>query len=429
MNEQDLRRVLTDIAAQEIPDTMDIWQDIHNQLDKPKTKRKGIPRRRYIGAWIAIIIGIAVAISVATNSSPQPRIYASGDAGIIAANKADLMLPLNLVEKIEDKDIYVLVPWAYADGHRISIQYHVDHDATLDVPPLMTVTLKDKAGKNFPPPAFIRGGGGGGGGDADRVSFGSTFSFDASSITGNPDQLDLVLELQFTRDPAQTNSGGGGGSGGSGGGGGGSGDGLPDATPVAKTPVAPFNVEFSFSVPFIPADKINEAISATVNGVTMTLDNISYAPSVTLSRLCFIPPMTDSVWTPSQSAFLDESLQGDTVVDFIPYAPLDDPAEICGQLVVMGEQPQGQTLTLQIARLISDPIFTPSRITEFELDLEAQGFGVELAPSDTSSFSFSLSKIPEKLGDNYYDVVNRIYEESFYEVIEGPWEFTIDLAQ
>jgi len=53
----------------------------------------------------------------------------------------------------------------------------------------------------------------------------------------------------------------------------------------------------SLACPFYPAVKFAEAQTVTANDIAMTVGELSYAPSVTLARLCFQAP-DDRPWQP-----------------------------------------------------------------------------------------------------------------------------------
>ncbi len=62
--------------------------------------------------------------------------------------------------------------------------------------------------------------------------------------------------------------------------------------------------------------------------------------------------------------------------------------------------------------------------------METQGFEITIEVVDgPKGMSFSVDKAPESAGENYYTIVNDVYNSIFYETIDGTWNFEISLPR
>jgi hypothetical protein len=305
----------------------------------------------------------------------------------------------------------------------------MDYANTLHVPTLVTGTLTDTNGTQFPSAQFLGFGGGGGGGGGERSFYGSTLSFDTTGIAGNPESLSLrlILRADHTANAFDTGGGSGGGSGGGGGG-----STLPDTFTI----VEPFELTFDFEVPVIAARRSEDAVTQTVNGLSMTLSDVSVAPSVTLGRVCYDLPEDGREWRPALVRFNGEGIHEDG--SFTPDETLVS-EQLCGNITLFTPEVSGDTLILEIPYLLAHADYTQERADQFLAAMRARGFEVEMnSPQPDRSditigvpepaWSFTISQVPEDLQTvDYYPIVYAIQIEAFYDRIEGPWRFEVRL--
>jgi hypothetical protein len=427
MNESQFRQVLADIAREAIPDTVHLEEAVMSHFDKPKRKRQ--PRRAW--QWAALAAVLALLISAAGLIARQRPAgstiaYFNSDPGLTAILSRNLATELNLTQRHPAADVQVTLQWAYADGNRIALGYLGDYAASVILPAATTVQLFDETGQALPAPDFIQGGGGGGGGGGDRFLFSGEASFDARGITTTTGRLNLRLVITFSDQPI---------SGGGGGGGGGSGGGDQPNRPQA---LAPFALEYTFSVPFIPAVRVTQSSVAAAAGVTMEMRRVDYAPSVTLAALCFTLPNA-TAWYPATASAGNPPQDR---LEFIPEGGAGSDGRRCGQLVVYGPPPPAEdgTLHLQIDRLVTAFVVTDARLAQFQQAMEDAGFKLEVyrtpggeTPSGPNvfwygEFGFRLAQIPPALLDGaYYNVINDITGAVFVDRLEGPWQFAVAL--
>jgi hypothetical protein len=420
MNNEEKARTLLKHLAEEIPDDMDLWNDIQRKAKPAFTERR--PAQRSLrtvlitAAILVMIVGSAYAVYQTLNIN-------ASDPGL--QNVADLLTPLNLTQSLPDDDVNVTLVWAYADGHRVAVAFEIDYANTLLVPTLVTGRLTDTSGTEYTSAQFLGFGGGGGGGGGERAFYGSTLSFDTTGITGNPESLSLhlILRADHTENAAEM----GGGSGGGGGGGG-------SAQSDIFTTVEPFELTFDFEVPFIAARRSEDTVTQTVNGLSMSLSGVSVAPSVTLGRLCYDLPDDGRDWRPALVRLDGEGIREDG--GFMPDETLIS-EQTCGNLTLFTPNLRGDTLLVEIPYLLAQADYTQERADQFLEAMRARGFEVELNPppsnhSDTSvgvpepGWNFIINQVPEDLQTvDYYPIVYAMQIEAFYDRIEGPWRFEV----
>lgn len=448
MNERQLQNLLDQIAQEEIPDDMDLWNEIQTRVATPTRRHVKPPLR--VSKYLLIA---AILLVVSSTYAVYQVTRHGGDTGIVGVSEANLITDLNMTQTLADADVNATLNWAYADGHRIAIGWTVDHADNLVVPPISTIRLYDETGNEFGTADFLRGGGGGGGGGGGRTIFGSTASFDATHITGSPETLNLRLVMDFTQ--SNDSMMGGSGTSGGGGSGGGSSDSsaTPAPTPIPRIPIEPFTMEFDFSVPFIPAVKIAEPLTAEANGITITLTDVSYAPSVTLGTLCFTRPESDPalVWRPNIQTEINGILMS-TGGMYLPEGASEADPEICGELVILAPlKIQTDTLRLKIDHIQTEADYSAANLETFSQLAADAGFEIEIlkikpdempdmkgegnilfyldSDPEEGTTVIRIVKVPDEIGDNYYGVLQNLQDQAFRQIIAGPWTFEVDLTQ
>ncbi|MBK9123879.1 MAG: DUF4179 domain-containing protein [Chloroflexi bacterium] len=424
MNDRDLARLLDAIASEEIPDDMNLWNDIKAQLNE----LPAVPARRTASALSRIAAVFAVLlIAGSVYAVYQVITTRGGDPGIMAVD--DLVTPLNLVQSSPSDDVNITVDWAYADGHRIAVGWTVDYASELDVPQ-PTFVLTDGEGTAFGPADFLRGGGGGGGGDGERNTFGSVTSFDATGIKGAPESL--MLSLTATFDPANgpgeiTGGGGGGGSGGGG---------SAGQTPPEPVEIAPFTVTFEFEVPFFRARETSVPGSVDDAGITVTLESLTYAPSVSIGRLCYTLPDD----APGLRPHFAVNAQGFETAAFSPddgdIASMSG-APICGDLLVY--QP-AETATGRL-EIVIDRFQTEAEITRESFDalvaaVEAEGLPVDFDLIETGDLKQRYAMSYGTTGEGLtgaeqaaiWTRVNDLIAQYMQQAVTGEWVLPVTVG-
>lgn len=423
-NEEKVRTLLKHLA-EEIPNDMDLWNDIQRKA-QPALHTARIPVQRNLRV-VLIAAAILVMMVGAVYAVYQALQNGAADPGL--QNVADMVTPLNLTQSLPDNDVNVTLIWAYADGHRVSVAFEIEYPNELAVPQVVTGRLTDASGTEFPEAQFLGFGGGGGGGGEERSYFSSTLSFDTTGIFGNPDTLSLrlLLRADYPADTLDTGAGSGGG-----GGGGGGGSSLPDTFTI----VEPFELTFDFEVPFIPARRSEETITQTVRGLSMTLSNVSFAPSVTLGRVCYDLPDDGRDWQPALVVVEGEGVRN--IGGFTPDEAVVDEHR-CGNITLFTLDVRGDTLNVEIPYLLAQADYTQERADQFLAAMRSRGFELELNPPQLDhgditdgvpepGWSFIINQAPEDLQTvDYYPIVYAMQIEAFYDRIEGPWRFEVQL--
>ncbi|MCA9907343.1 MAG: DUF4179 domain-containing protein, partial [Anaerolineae bacterium] len=199
MDEKQLKRLLTEIAHEEIPDDMNVWHEIRQQVEiaNPRTTRRGFRLVR-----IGLLAALFVLATAVVYTDYQGLI--GSDPGLDAVNQANLVTTIEETQELGgDYDWAVTLHYAYADANRITVGYTVTGAAPAgeQFRPFTNPLLQDSEGRQYTwlP---VGGGGGGGGGSSDPdelVPFEDNMgaSFDASIIDGVPESLDLTLTIQL----------------------------------------------------------------------------------------------------------------------------------------------------------------------------------------------------------------------------------------
>lgn len=439
MNEehQRLQQLLHEIAQEEIDENMNLWPAIRAQLNDSKARRLKFPF--YLGRIASLLLAL-ILVSTAGYALYLNQLGGSrGDPGIVGVSEAELITPLNLTQTINNVNVTLI--WGYADGNRISVAYEVEYSDTLRPPELSNIILRGADGNAIPGAAYLGGSGGGGGGGDGRLMYGSVASFDSTSFENTPDSIDLTVEMIFAGAPdgphfpslgipnktvpdQSGDSGGGGNSGGS------EPSGNSDDSSAGET-IPPFNVTFEFSLPFIPAAKIQTPQSISANGITVEIANASIAPSVSLMDLCY--DVSSIPEDENASAWRPRFIIGGEVAassSFEPNLAASDETRTCGEAVItdLFIAEDGQ-LSLTIDRLQTDAILDLDRIQDFVVAVQEMGIEVVFdIRIEGESVSMGFSSVSEfGIDDTTYATINQLYDDLLRDKIEGPWTFTFDV--
>ncbi|NJL54334.1 hypothetical protein HC928_03485 [bacterium] len=415
MNNDQKVRILLENLAEDISTDTNLWPVIRQDI---RVKRRFDVFRDFSTLRRVAVVMVAMLIFVGTALAIYGVLGGFyGDPGIQQVE--DLLTPLDLRETHPEFDVNVSLLWAYADGHRITVSYIADFASDLIIPNGVQGILSDADGRTYLPAEFLGvGGGGGGGGNAERNSFGSTLSFDARAIDGNPQTLSLDLTLQFQNPPTMDGSGSGSGGGGGGG----------NSTPAGSTSIThvePFEVTFDFDVPFIPARRSEETMTRSIGNITMTVSELSYAPSITIGHLCYTFPGDEREWHPALYIEAGEALRqiGSFTVENVD----NQTNTICGTLslfeVTVDNARNPGEVAFSIPYLQSEAPDTTERTDELVAAMEKRGFGVII-----NNGQISIESIPDDLqSEDYYPVFRAIMERILWDRIEGPWDFRFRL--
>lgn len=393
-----LQHLLEDIAQQEIPDDMNLWNDIQEQLEKPAPRRS----RTMMGAIRLAAILLLVMIPAVAYGFYQT--FDGGDPGLEQVEEAGLVTEIGATQT--QGDVEITLDWAYADAHRIAVAYTITQP---DDAPQVSFSgqsrLLDQQGNVLTNNSF-----GGGGGDGSI--FEGTTNFDTDFINGTPDTLDLRLELVLAQSTEMISGGG------FGGGGGGGGTAPPDAPPPMPEGFEPFGTFiFDFTVPYIPATIIEPMETITVNETPIRLESVSAAPSMTLIRFCYPPLDITKDFQLDLILTVDGTKRNSFGHETLP----NNQGETCTTVRVPAPYNESESeWTLTIRRIQSMPVFTEA---ELEATFAELGYPqIDVTVYEGGGFGIETSDVPE--GTDLQTVIEAGLRP-FREVIEGPWVFTI----
>ncbi len=414
MDDRHIRAALDQIARQEIPDDMNLWENLKQEAP--------IHRAARFTRSISLIVVLLLMLVAAAAVYAVVRVQIV-DPGISGAMDANLVTELGMSQTIGD--VTVTLDWAYADANRIAIGYSVA------VPPdYQGAVVEGRFVLTDADQSFYSDGGGSGGGLMTPEGSEYVTTFGVAFVENPPEMLDMHFELTLSAEPVQqpteeaTGRSGGGGGFGYGSGGGGGSDATPEpgiAIDFGIDPVYVLGVfNFDFDLPYIPAIHVPVDQTAEANGLSFSVGNMVVTPSATQLELCFDLP-TPEDWTPwavlitggveiSQTSWEIVSTDDDTRCGILTfYAPY---------------QQEPITFTLTIDELVSPYAYTEETIAEFERMLAAQGIEIEILTDGERNFNFNLGTVPD--GIDVGAALNEAYR-IFARYTAGPWVFTIDV--
>jgi hypothetical protein len=288
VNKERTLKAMREIAESEISPDIDLWPQLERQLVSerhapPRSFTRSAPRLGWIMAIVTVLFLFG---AVAYATSPAGRALLGLDPALEQVDLAGLGRALDL--KQTKMGSSVTLHWAYADANRIAIVYEIAgaNGRRYD---LRELALKDSGGNVFPGMLGM-----GVRGESDLVDIvlppgvsGYIYSFDASSISGTPQTLNLQLSLsieafelpeeaQATVSVLESEDG--------------------KATVVELEPlqegarevVGPFI--FDFSVPFVPGRVAEPHTTVVDEGTPVTLEKVVVTPSETVALICIDAP-------------------------------------------------------------------------------------------------------------------------------------------
>lgn len=429
--QQDIHNILTE----EIPDDMNILPDIHEQLKKTPTSRV---RPMLTLSRVAAVIAIFVLVS-------------AGGYALFQRNLVSKDIPQQRITDIDEtqtiEDVSVTLTWAYADAHRLALAYSMEYPQLDNFVNSPVVTLKTADGLEFMP-AFGGGGGGGGGSNIPNYSE-SIINYDTSTIEDSPESIDLILTLDFSAEAIQSTQnmmpmGGGGGGGnmppvsgtesesmpsGGGGGGSSSGGGGGSTPPEFATPDISQIIDrvftFEFTLPFYQAlEVVPTENTIESNGVTITVDNIRYTPSLTKFDMCYNMP-DDEQWgaqiqivTDSEDSpfYTRQVIPTDTFLD-------DRPCFDVSATAAIPDNADEFVIDIMYLSQFIMPITSEAARAE-EAYFAELGYIIEI-DEDPHGYSVDFIAFPDDVDE--LDGEGFVRANLFYKRYEGDWTFIVPL--
>ncbi len=429
MKRHNIQQDIQDILMEEIPNDMNILPDIHKQLKKTPVSPM---HSMYSFTRIAAIIAIFLLVSAGG--------YALFQRNLVSKDiPQQRITDINETKTIEDVD--VTLNWAYADAHRLALAYSMEYPDLDNFVNMPIVTLATTDGLELN--QDFGGGGGGGGGGSSPLSFSETIiNYDTSTIEGSPDNIDLILTLDFSAEAVMSNpsmmpmSGGGGGSMPSisgttnealppvsGGGGGGS-------TPTEYTTPDVSNLidrvyTFEFTLPFYAALEV-EPVENTVesNGVTITINNIRYTPSLTKFDMCYTMP-NDEQWGANIQIMTDSE---DSPFYSRQQRPIDisDDDRPCFEVSATAAIPEDAAeFVIEVLYLTQSIMPLSDELARAEEDYFAQlGYNIEI---DADPYGYSMKVLDYPANMDEFDAEGFVRANLFFKRYEGDWSFVVPL--
>src|SRR5664279_262596 len=272
MDKRLIAQALHDQARKDIPDDMNLWNEVQERLG-------GVPQRaaRSRLTWVVAVILALLAMSAIAYAAARLLQGQPLDPGLQGASEADLVTVFNQKQTIDG--VSATLDYAYADSNRISFSVSSQGDVAIgDSYQFGDVKLSDDAGHVFQ--SMFGGGGGGGGGDAQSgslsYSISTVGSYDPAILTDAPDKINLRIEvpLNFVRLGGENAQG------------------LPNAASApsqdtVEKVIGPF--VYNVTIPFIHGQVVEPHQTVTAKGITIRLDRLVIAPSLTRGVICVDP--------------------------------------------------------------------------------------------------------------------------------------------
>jgi len=404
---------------------MNLLPQIHTQLERVSRRSRGLT----LLLTVIIMFGVVTAVYAVVNGQ------IGLDPGMEGVDAANLVTDLNLSQTVDG--VTLTLEWAYIDAHRVVMGYNIvaPEGSPAGLSYSTDVHIYDEAN------SFIgEGGGGGGGGGMGRTSQ-YQFSYGIDFPNGLPDELTMHVDIDATpNDPLPPGASGGGYGSGSGGGGGISGgegdaalDPLPEFTPepgvrmsmgMMPTESTVGTFAFTFTLPTYPAIELTPDQSVESNGLEVTLDRLSVAPSMTIAHLCYdLPDGRD--WTPALRLQVDDGAMLTANGWGVDTLPMPEDTRRCSSYSFYAPYIYAEsTFTLSFTRLSTSASYTPERAEQFKEMLAAQGVEVNILEATGEGFNYEITSQPD--GD-VGALIQAAMDEAFQDHFEGEWVYTVPI--
>ncbi|MCU0465090.1 MAG: DUF4179 domain-containing protein [Anaerolineae bacterium] len=416
MDQNSLHNLLDDLAKQEIPDTMNLWNDIEKRLPMAQKLPAARPALRFSTTVLTLIFALALVTGAYAVYQSQ---FVNVDPGIEGARTENLITPLELTQSHPEDDVNLTLLWGYADGNRIAVGWEVDYSHDYLQPGILTVQLFDAEGNLFDYADFGYSLYGSGSGGSQRASFNRATSWDATAITDDTESLDLTVVVRMV---GYSNTGfstpmGGVDSGSAG---------SPEATEEPERErVTPHKFSFNITLPFIPVvEAAEEPVTVTAADIPITIRDIRYAPSMTLGKVCFragdLPPYHLLI-LPSIPSF--QSLNIEYPPDFS-----DDWTTECYTMTLLGvTADEDGVLRVHIVRLTHFLFDVPDdRWEAFQAALAESGIPVEIE-REPRGYTTSIPSEGVEPTLEQWLMLDEMMANYLHDSIPGPWVFEIPL--
>lgn len=281
MDDEHLKHVLTQRSEQEIPATMDLRNNIRQQLPASAPRRPVAKRPLLV---VALVLMTTTAAYALYQSVIQP------DPGIQAVQSENRVVQVDQTQTISpasegDPSVTVTLDYAYADANRITVAFSAAaQPAAGEIDLYINPLLTDSSGRSFmwltSSGQQVR--------DAANSTVSGIMSFDASPITDAPAELALSLRLDaaYTTADLRAND--------------------PNAMLMAG------GTEFNFTLPFNSGRTVAIGQAVTAGDLAIEARQAVIAPSLTRIDVCYDPARFASgewlSWVATVSLMVNDAL-------------------------------------------------------------------------------------------------------------------------
>jgi hypothetical protein len=409
------RNILDSVARQKVPDDINLFPNIATKLNQGKHPMQ--PRLK--GLLTVLILLLALIVMTAAGYAyyhwmGDPGLQAVEDAGLVTdldMTGQPTLLPttpgtdapqegMHLNSSQTLAGVTVTLRWIYMDETRLAFGFDASlpEGMTLAQPSVFFPEIQIEAG--VPSEYGIHF-------DTNQLAIGTYTSYQvihAADVGGKLNiNIDLPLVEGWTTDPAL-------------------------ATAVA-------NIHFEVkNVPIFQNQAAGtfQTQSITVNGITVTLESVSFTPSYTTARLCYEHPSDDPNWliTRATVQFGDsQEIDLERITDYYQEYPNLSCVEIGFPL---GNSKNTDQLILRVRKLtviFNGIVDHAPDLRIYAANEELAQYGIEIAPAEPGEERALggwkyVHCDPDPCGQkDYSPMVTELLEKSF----PGPWEFHVDL--
>ena len=411
MNDKKIRQLLNEIGSEDVPENLDMWTRIKDRLEEDQSdttashKHGTTPsnvRRinwRYYASRVAVTL-VAFLVVGTVYAVFQNRFSSGMNPGIDGLERTIIQ------QEQTQGDITVVLDWAYADGNRIVLTYEMlfDRNTLPDGFGTLDNWLINRADDTVLPPVGGGGGGGGGGNNGERdygVQFG-TGTWNATPITGDPENLDLRFEL------------------------------VLGVLPFQQTPEAadfePLTFTFDFTVPFFPATIIEPEQTVETDGIAVTLERVALTPLMARVNWCYTLPDDERYWEMLFTVDTGEEMV-DAVVRPMPLPPAEEQVEdelTCGMTALtLPSEVSTDDWTITVTGFRSEPVYTPENQEAVRAIFAEAGIDITFVEDENAGTYFTIDNYPQGL--DITPLRNRALDAA-REYVDGMWEFDVTLT-